>query len=119
LGGAENGVAKKEIESLEFPNAFSELPELIIRNYLLSFEIGMSIWKKNVEFLINQINQWAAMHQECNDIMKGLYGKSPFEVINPSESFIMTRDTMNFIQKTAERNWLLLNDCINLMLDLD
>jgi hypothetical protein len=115
----ENGVVKKEIESLECSNAFSELPELIRRNYLLGFEIGMSLWKKNVEFLFNQMNQWAAMQREYNDIVKSLYGKSPFEAINLSESFIMTEDTMDFFQKTAERNWLLLNDCINLMLDLE
>ncbi len=116
MGGMEIGVDIKEIKALDFCSASSKLLDLIVENYLLGFEIGMFLWKKNVEFFINQINQWAVLHQEYNDMIKG---KSPFELMNLSESVIKARDTMDFIQKTAERNWLLLNDCINLMLDLD
>ena len=111
------GVAKKELKPLEFPNAFGALPDLIMENYLISFEIGVSIWKKNLEFLANQMDQWVEMQREFNYMLRSLYEKSPFEVMSFSESSFnkLTRDTM----KTVEKNWLFLNDCINLMLDLD
>jgi hypothetical protein len=111
------GVTKKELRPLEFPNDFSELPDLIMRNYLVSFEIGVSLWKKNLEFLINQMDQWVEMQREFNYMLRSLYGKSPFEVMSLSESSFnkLTRDTL----KTVEKNWHFLNDCINLMLDLD
>jgi hypothetical protein len=111
------GVAKKEINPLEFPDMVCDLSELVMRNYLLGFEVGMCLWKRNIEFFIRQMNQWAAMQQLYNGTINGLYGKSPSETRALFESFFneLTKDATDF----AEKNWLLLNDCINLMLDLD
>jgi hypothetical protein len=112
-----DGVAKKEVNPLEFSNNLNELPGLIMRNYLVGFEIGISLWKKSFEFLIYQMNQWAEVQEEYNDMLKSLYGKSTFEIMSLSESPFnkLTKDTI----KTVEKNWFFLNDCINLMLDLD
>lgn len=92
----------KEMKPLDFCNASSKFLNLVMENCLLGFEIGMSLWKNNVEFLINRINQWMAVHREYNGIITSPYG-APFKVINLSESFIATRDTIDFVQKTAKR----------------
>lgn len=110
-------VAKKEINPLEFPDMLSELSELVMRNYLIGFEVGMGLWKRNVEFFIRQMNQWAAMQHLYNGTINTLDWKSPSETraLFGSSFNELTKDTTDFAQK----NWLLLNDCINLMLDLD
>jgi hypothetical protein len=95
---------------------------LIMQNYLDAFETGMALWRKNTELFINQINLFWEFQNLLNENVQRLFSmEPPLDLIKHSHSNIreLTHGAVNLTIKSMRKNWELLNDCINLLLDTE
>jgi hypothetical protein len=116
------GKTAKEIESLEPPYIYPRLAEIMMRNSLSMFELGMSIWRAHFRFFVQQLNALWEFQNEYNEALKDFHkAKSSSEIMTSFHEHHqkLAKDIADFTLKSFERNWDLLNDCINLMLDVD
>jgi hypothetical protein len=58
------------------------LTGLVKENYLMGFQLGLSLWKENLKVINNQIEQWVAVQESYATQIRELFARFPAEAVN-------------------------------------
>jgi hypothetical protein len=73
--------ALEEIKVRDYTDIAREIAGLVKENYLMGFQLGLSLWEGNLKIMSSQIEQWVAVQEEYTTLIREL-GKSPTEAFN-------------------------------------
>jgi hypothetical protein len=90
----------------EYADISTEFTRLIRESYLTGFQIGLSLWERNLKAIGRQIDQWVSAQESYARLMEAVnfWGGNSKPISNQIEKiFALQRDYVNQMRSLSER----------------